>query len=122
VNGASGAGGAGDAGADLARYAAYVAATYEGAIPPSEDDLPYAEAALFSLGLAKERGLSGASAAFASFVNGKYGELDGPASPLGASLTGLLSRYVGVSEVPRIGHAVMSAPGSIGAPGGGGGN
>ena len=122
VNGASGAGGAGDAGADLARYAAFVAATYEGAIPPSEDDLPYAEAALFSLGLAKERGLSGASAAFASFVNGKYGELDGPASPLGASLTGLLSRYVGVSEVPRIGHAVMSAPGSIGAPSGGGGN
>jgi len=112
----------GASGSDLARYAAYVTATYESAIAPSEDDLPYAEAALFSLGLAKDRGLPGASAALASFVNGKYTELDGPASPLGASLPALLSRYVGTDEVPRIGHSVMSAPGSIGAPRGGGGD
>jgi hypothetical protein len=112
----------GSSGNDLARYAAYVAATYQGPVEPSGDDLPYAEAALFSLGLAKERGLSGASAALASFVNGKYSALDGPGSPLGEGLPALLARYVGTAEVPRIGHAVMSAPGSIGAPSGGGGN
>ena len=112
----------GGSGADLARYAAYVAATYEGPVAPSEDALPYAEAARFALGLAKERGIDGASAALAAYVNGKYGELDGAASPLGAGLPVLLSRYVGTAEVPKIGHAVMSAPGGIGAPRGGGGN
>lgn len=112
----------GNSGGDLARYAAYVAATYEGATAPGEDDLPYAEAARFSLGLAKERGLDGATAVLAAYVNGNYVEIDGPASPLGGDLPSLLSRYVGTTEVPRIGHAVMSAPDGMGAPRGGGGN
>ena len=112
----------GSSGADLARYAAYVAATYTGPEASSEDGLPYAEAALFSLGLARERGLAGASAAMAAFVNGKYAGLGGQASPLGGDVPVLLARYVGAGEVPRIDHSLMSAPDGLGAPRGGGGS